>query len=410
MRIAFLTQALPYVPSVGGFRLYAANLIRSLSRRHEIELISFTEGEDPEHVAWPRQYCASVTMLPDRRHRLPSKLANLVSTFVAGRPAYAVPALRSVLKAGFESSRWDVLHVEGDFVASFVPPLGRCARILSVHDAWGLRCDEMLKCELSTRDRLYYTMLRYHQPRYQRLVYPRFERCVVVAEADRAAVQRVVPGVPVVVVPNGIDTEYFQPGVVRAPTPTIAFHGHLGYAPNVDAVLSFASDVLPRISAHWPDVVFHVIGADPDPRIVALASRSVIRLSASPPDVRPALAGAHVYVCPVRYGSGVKNKLLEAMASGIPVVSSPASTAGLDCTPGEHLLVAGDPEEFAAHVHDLLAEPGRAGRLAQAARRLVVEGYSWESRARLCETLYEEVIDERRRGVPRRVGRAGGVR
>jgi glycosyltransferase involved in cell wall biosynthesis len=145
-----------------------------------------------------------------------------------------------------------------------------------------------------------------------------------------------------------------------------------------------------------PAATFHLVGASPDAKVQALASRPGIRLSANLPDLRAAVCSAQVYVCPIRHGTGLKSKVLEAMAMRMPIVGyHPGSTVGIDCVHGQHLLAAETPAQFAAHVINLLRSPERAQEIGQAARKLVEEKYSWESRAAAYEQLYRQVIEER---------------
>jgi glycosyltransferase involved in cell wall biosynthesis len=238
-------------------------------------------------------------------------------------------------------------------------------------------------------------IIRYHHSRYQRLVYPRFERCIVVAPRDAEAVRNTVPGVKVGVIPNGIDTQYFRPSNESPDTGVLVFHGNLSYPPNIEAAVAFADDILPRIREEEPRVRFHVVGAKPPTRIQSLATRPGLLLSADVPDVRSIVASASIYVCAIRHGTGVKNKILEAMAMGVPVVSYPEAILGIDATAGRDVVVASDSRDFAACVVSLLRMPERARSIARAARKLVERNYSWDSRARAFEQAYRDAIADR---------------
>jgi len=395
MRIGWLSEALPYLPSRGGFRLYGANLIRCLARRHEIDLIAFLRDDDHLRLDWAERYCASIDCLPVNGAGLGKRLANVLVSHLKGTPLHHRQDVQSRLRMAVATRRWDVLHVEGAFVGGLVPSELPVARVLSLHDSWTLRCQEMVQASDSFRERLYYAALRLHEPRYERLVYPRFERCVVVADRDRAEVQRVVPSARVALIPYGTDTEYFHPVKVEKEEASLVFHSHLGYAPNVEAATEFTREIFPIVRGQLPDATLHLVGADPVPKVQALASLPGIRLSANLPDLRQAVCSARVYVCAIRHGTGLKSKVLEAMAMRLPVVCYPGSTVGIDCQPGKHLLVANHAQEFAAYVVGLLGDRSRADQIAANGRALVEEKYSWESRARAYEELYREVIVER---------------
>ena len=388
-----MSQALPYLPSRGGFRLYGGNLIRQLSQRHEIHLVSLLLEDDAEHLDWARQYCASVRTIPTGRYRRLLAPLSAASAHFWGKPLQQRWRMRDTLLECVTD--WDVLHVEGGFVAGLIPVNLRIAKVLSLHDSWTLRCDEMLRCAQSRRERFYYTLLKFHEPQYERLVYPRFERCTVVADPDVHAVRKTVPNARVDLIPYGTDAEYFHPVAAEKEPAALVFHSHLGYAPNIEAALEFANDILPRVRRRVPDAVFHLIGANPDPKITELASRPGVRLSPNLPDLRGAVCSGQIYVCAIRHGTGLKSKMLEAMAMRMPIVGYPGSTVGLSGIDGKHYLVAQDAEEFAAHVVHLLEHPERAEQLARAGRELVETEYSWESRARMYEDLYQQVIKER---------------
>jgi glycosyltransferase involved in cell wall biosynthesis len=401
MNIALISEALPYLPSRGGFRLYGANLIRCLSQRHKIDLIAFLQDDDEQHLNWPRQYCASVSGLPGNGASMPTRLANVGSAYLRGTPIVGRKQLAARLQEGVAAGRWDVLHVEGEYAGGLIPAGLPVAKVLSVHDSWTLRADEMLKCTQNWRQKLYYTFLKYHEPRYERLVYPRFERCTVVAGPDLDEVRKTVPSAKVELISYGTDTEYFHPINVPKQPDTLVFHSHLGYPPNIEAALEFANEIFPLIRREAPQVTFHLVGANPDPKVQELASRPGIKISANLPDLRGAVCSAGIYVCAIRHGTGLKSKMLEAMAMQMPIVGyHPGSTVGIDCVYGEQLLAATTPQEFAAHVLHLLKNPAKAEEMAKAARKLVCEKYSWESRARAYEELYLQVKEERRKSSP----------
>lgn len=396
MRIGFLSEEVPYLPSRDGFRIHAANLIRCLSSRHAIDLISLQAADDEPYIGWAKQYCASVTTIPKRHQRLPRRLADFFSAYCLGRHLHFREQLRSRLEGGLAHGKWDVFHVEGSFVAGLVPCDLPVPKVLALHDSCILRCEEMLKCSLPLRERAYYALMRCCEPRYERLVYPRFDRCTVVSTRDQAAVQGAARETQVAAIPSGTDTEYFYPLPVAKEAVTLVFHGNLGYWPNVGSAQELANRVLPLVQQSVPDTLLHLVGAKPAPEIVALGLRPDIRLSADLPDLRPAVCSGRVYVCAVRRGSGMKNKILEAMAMQLPVVSCPEALIGINCVPGEHVLIADTPEQMAASVLELLRRPEFAFRIAAGGRKFVEERYSWNAQSRRYETLYQEVINERR--------------
>src|ERR1700687_1043520 len=395
MNLLFVTQALPYLPAQDGFRLYAANLLREFARRHRVDLISLLQEDDAQHMDWCQEHCASISTFSAGETSALFKPFQFAATYALGRPLHPRRKVVQAIRRGFAERRWDVMHVEGGYVAGLIPDGLPIPRILSLHDSWKVRCEQMSQCSPSRRERSYYRILSRVEPRYERFVYPRFDRCVVVAEADARAVRETVPGSNVAVISNGIDTDYFRPMPAKAPNSVLTFHGNLSYAPNVEAAVNFAEQGLPLIRAQSPVGNFHLVGARPAAAIAQITRRLCITLSADLPDLREAVGSARVYVCPIQHGSGVKNKLLEAMAMGLPIVCYPESAAGIDCVPGKHLLIARNAEMFANAVQWLLHNPGRCVEMARAALALVQQKYSWESRSRAFEDIYLQVLIER---------------
>lgn len=395
MRIGWVSEALPYLPSRGGFRLYGGNLIKQLSKRHEVELVSFLMADDREHLDWPKQYCTDVVGFEvDRRRWLAP--VNFLSAFLFGKPIRSREALNQLIREKAKS--WDVMHVEGSFAGGLIAPNLPIPTVLSLHDSEVLRCEELLNCKLSLRERFDLHLRHRYEMRYEKLVYPRYDCCIVVADRDCEVVRRHVPAARTRVISYGTDTEYFHPVPADKARNSLVFHSHLGYAPNVSASLEFANEVLPLIRKEIPDAEYHLVGASPNPEIMELSAKPGIRLSANLPDLRSAVCSGNVYVSAIRYGTGLKSKILEALAMQMPIVCYPGSTVGIEAVHGKHLLVANDPREFSAHVIALLRNPARADELARAGRDLTVERYSWDSRARAYEDLYSELIAERRDG------------
>lgn len=304
------------------------------------------------------------------------------------RPLHPRAELNRLLREGIQEHGWDVLHVEGPYAGGLVDPELPIPKILSAHDCWTLRTREMLACARTLRGRWYYRLLSYHMRRYERLVFRRFERCVFVSPRDAAAAAGIAGGVRVRVISNGTDTDYYHPFPGDREPATLVFHGHLGFEPNIEAAEELVGEIAPLVRRQVPDAVAHVVGAAPDARVVKLSRHAGVRISADLVDLRSAVSAGTIYVCPVRHGSGLKNKVLEAMAMRLPIVAHPNALVGIECSPGVHLLTAESPEGFAAEIVGLMRDPSRATALADAGRQLVERQYGWDARAREFEELY----------------------
>ncbi|MFQ5799664.1 MAG: glycosyltransferase family 4 protein, partial [Bacteroidota bacterium] len=195
----------------------------------------------------------------------------------------------------------------------------------------------------------------------------------------------------------GVDTTYFAPDGHPPDEKSLVFTGVMAYGPNRDAARFLCTEILPRVRDVIPGVVVNLVGSDPPDDVCTLAGNGV-RVTGTVSDVRPFVHRATVYVSPLRFGTGMKNKVLSALAMGKAVVASPESCAGLDITPGEHLLVADTPEKFATYIASLLSDAHWRHHLGIAGRKLAVDRYGWHVMARRLEALLESLVGEVRNG------------
>jgi len=203
--------------------------------------------------------------------------------------------------------------------------------------------------------------------------------------------QEAIPGRPSVVVRNGVDLERFSPHR-NAPEPGhLVFTGVMDYLPNVDGCVWFVREILPRIRERVPSATLSIVGARPAPEVERLASTPGVTVTGFVDDTRDWLRRAAVSVAPLRIARGIQNKVLEALAMGLPVVGTTSATQGVEGTPEEHYLVRDDAEGFAAAAADLLAEPERAGALGRAGRGFVERRYAWSSVLAPLDELLEEI-------------------
>ena len=220
------------------------------------------------------------------------------------------------------------------------------------------------------------------------------DRVVAVSEADAEALRALVPGLRVDIVPNGVDTEFYNVQIPMTKSQlaiglwSLVFTGKMDFRPNVDAVIWFCEEVLPLVRREVPGVRFYIVGRSPHRRVLRLAKDPAVTVTGYVDDVRPYIAAASVYVVPLRVGGGTRLKVLEALACGKAIVSTSLGCEGLGLTPGRELLVADTPLEFARRVVELLRSPGRREELGRAARRSAEERYDWRLIVPKLERVY----------------------
>ncbi len=386
MRVLMVSEAVPYLPCHDGFRLIPANLIRNLFDRHEIHLIALaSDGEDEEQSAWPRAYCRSVSIF---------RSDDGIRAKVRAITGDVDPALSCFISDAVARVRPDVLHLEGGGLAPLLRSASRgLPAILCIHDSKALRYQEFAGFTAEPRKRMRLKLLsviaRHHERRWFRYA----DRVVVTSPFDANALSSSVSSQRITAIPNGIDLEYYarrtgpQPG-------RVVFTGNMSWPPNEDAAEHFVRKIMPAIRSQVPDASFWIVGAEPSARVQSLASIAGVHVTGTVADIRPWIWSAAVYASPLRFGLGVKNKILEAMASGAPIVATSRSLSGTPLIDGRHVLIADDDAKFAESVVRLLSDPELRNSLSCEARRKAEAEYSWQSITSAFEGLYRETLTQ----------------
>jgi len=406
VKLLFLTPQLPYPPHKGT-TLRNFNLIRQLAAHHEIHLLSFVDDESEVRWAEPlRDCCARIDVCrPPRRSLRRRGLDSLTSRWPDMALRLWTPAMRELVRETLAREPFDVVQVEGIEMARYwldaseSPALRPRARltVFDEHNAEYVLQQRAFETDVRRPHMWLAALYSFIQWRklvgYERRCLRAFDVVVAVSETDRKALLRLASGLNIHVVPNGIDTEFNAPRPLHTPTtPTLVFTGTMDFRPNVDAVTWFCADILPSIKEQVPDVRFTIVGVNPKKAVRRLADDPAVVVTGWVPDVRPYIVGgpspdkgapdiegAAVYVIPLRMGGGTRFKVLEAMALGVPIVSTRVGCEGIDLAPDEEVLLADEPAAFAEAVVSLLRDPARGAEMARRARRRVEEHYDWRA-------------------------------
>jgi glycosyltransferase involved in cell wall biosynthesis len=198
----------------------------------------------------------------------------------------------------------------------------------------------------------------------------------------------------ITVIPNGVDVDHFVPTNWSPEMNRLIYHGAMTYGANLDGVIYYSSSIFPLLKIKHPDVKLWVTGRTDGVDLQVIEDWSGIELTGYVDDIRDVLYKSAACVIPLRQGGGMRHKIPEAMAAGVPVVSTSMGAEGLDCTHGEHLLIADTPDDFAAAIGQLLTNEGLTRYLKENARKLMVESYSWSAIGKNFVNLVEDVVAE----------------
>jgi sugar transferase (PEP-CTERM/EpsH1 system associated) len=413
LRILVLTPQLPYPPHQGAsLRNYHLLRYLAMDAGHQVSLLSFaTPGSRPEDIEHLRTLCRAVRAVPAPVRSIAGRLWTLVTSpqpDMAWR--LASEEYEQALAAWLADDEFDVLQVEGIEMARYLWRLpGKAGRprplvVFDDHNAEYLLQKRAFVADARHPARWLpaaYSLAQWLKLRcFERSVARRADRVVAVSEADAQALRDLDPRLRPAVVPNGVDLEAYQPGL---PTldglarPSLVFTSKMDFRPNVDAVLWFSRQVLPRLWQRCPEAHFYAVGQSPSPRLDVLRTEPRITITGWVPDVRPYIAGADVYVVPLQVGGGTRLKVLQAMAMGRALVSTHLGVEGLGVTDGQELLLAGDPVAFARQIVALLGDEQRRHALGRCARAFVERGYGWQSIGPQLEAVYRAAEAQRRR-------------
>ena len=231
--------------------------------------------------------------------------------------------------------------------------------------------------------------------REERRVAKRFDFCTATTRAEWETLEAYRTGVPADWFPNGVDADYFAPAGEAYDPDTLAFVGRMDYYPNQECMFDFCTNVLPMLKARRPGTKLLIVGADPSTAVRNLARIGGVEVTGSVPDVRPFVRKAALMVAPLNIARGTQNKILEAMAMGVPVVTSRVAAGGVDAQPDQHFLVASTPVEYAAAIDRIASNPVERGRLAAAGRARMLSHHAWDQSMRRLDGIIERCVANR---------------
>ncbi|NPV68016.1 MAG: glycosyltransferase [Anaerolineae bacterium] len=400
LRILLISRCPPY-PLHLGDRLIPYHLVRELSRRdHRVDLLAFyQQPEDMADVPHYRLFFDSVTLIREPARSPLSLLTRALRPdrrFPACRERSWSPEMWDAIadRLGNQPHKVDVVHLFGGVQVYEFRALA-CAypNLIAPYESYSLFLERALTQARHPLERARVGLQRVMARHYESWMFSGYQRAVVVSEQDARTLRRLTPGLPVAVIPNGVDLERFVPTEHEPDTPTLIFTGNYDYAPNVDAALLLIREIFPAVRRAIPEAELLIVGHNPPAELRRLEGGGV-RVTGRVPDLRPYLDDAHVYVSPLRVGAGIKNKILEAMAMQTAVVATPMSCDGIDIRDGRDVILAREPAEISRAAIRLLQDAELRRRIAHHGRRLVETRYTWGHVASAYEDLYSQLIRE----------------
>ena len=383
--LLYLVHRLPYPPNKGD-KVRSYHLLKHLAARHRVFLGTFIDDpQDEAYVDKLPEFCADmhIARISPRTARIRS-LSGLLSNEALTLPYYRNAGLQDWVERTLREQKIDAAVIFSSAMAQYVQGVPDLRTLVDFVDMDSAKWTQYAANHRWPMSWLY----RREGSRllaFERAVAQRATHSFFVTENETELFFRSAPECKgrVDAMCNGVDAEFFSP-VHAFPSPypsgeiPLVFTGAMDYWPNIDAVTWFSTEILPQMLQRRPDLKFYIVGRSPTPAVMALAGERVV-VTGTVDDVRPYLQHARVVVAPLRLARGIQNKVLEAMAMGVPVVASQECAEPVDAVPERDFLTARTVEDYQRQIECLLQSPDRADAMGKAAREQVLARYSWDA-------------------------------
>jgi glycosyltransferase involved in cell wall biosynthesis len=398
MKILMLSATFPYPPTAGGTQVRTFNLLKYLQQHHQITLVTQRDYRTSESEIAQLQGCVDDLVVFDHPRSsentpgLWKKITRLRQFLQQGTPPNVLNRYSTAMQAWVDdfvhTGKCDVITCEHSVNEIYVRSHFQTQQktIVNIHSSVYGTCRNQLATGITDnrlRDTINLPLLR----RYEQSYCTKFSEIVVTTPEDKLQLQKFNPHSKITVIPNGVDLSSFPHRPTDPGGHRLIFLGAMDNLANIDAVCFFCHEVLPEIQKLYPDTSFDIVGARPTDTVLALQQRQGVNVTGAVPVMVEYLHRATICVVPMRTGFGIKNKTLEAMAAGVPIVASDRGLEGLDVDTPLRALRANQPQEYVAAITHVFENPQLRRELSINSRQLVESEFTWD----IAGQRYEQV-------------------
>lgn len=397
MKILFLAPRMPLPADTGG-KIRTFNILKQLALESEVHLVCFSfEANDSDYIEDMKKLGILVTLVPMTETTTFQKIYWLL---FHGLPIslvkYHTKTMEKTLQRLIKVEKIDAVHVDHLHMAHYLNCFKDIPCMLDEHNIEYKILQRCASVEKSWPRKFAYQEQSRKMNFFEAEISQQFSCVFTCSNDDRILLNKITNGqVPIYVVPNGVDTDYFQPQNNGDLEDALVFTGSMDWLPNDDAITYFCNEILPLIWEKNPNIKMYVVGKSPSASVKELAAKdSRVIVTGRVDDVRPYIAKSKVFVVPLRVGGGTRLKILEAMSMGKAIVSTTIGAEGITYTQDDNILLADTPEDFAQKTVDIIADSNKIQTLGQSGRELVMEDYDWGVVGRQLRHFYKKAIDE----------------
>ncbi len=378
---------MPFPPNKGD-KVRTFNLIKEFSKKHSIHLVTFVDvAEDAQYAPKLQDYCKSVKQV--RRYPKLAALKSLpylLSPEPVTIPYFYHKKMQSIVSESLENNSFDIIFVFSSCMAQYIPVSNATPKVIDLVDADSEKWIECANFSSFPKSIVYKNEGRQLR-KYEEKLSGFFDLATVVSRTEKVKLEKFIkkPGW-IQVVQNGINHKFYTEEHIDTGgeflegdfSHSILFVGGMFYFAYIDGILNFYNESFQKIKKAFPKIRFFVVGADPAPSIRSINRDQNVCVTGFVKDVRPFLKKASVYVAPLRMAPGLQNKILEAMVTGLAVVSTSEAISGIDARDGIEVIIEDEPGRFGERVVELLGDEGLRKKIGENAKKMVLEKYNWE--------------------------------
>jgi glycosyltransferase involved in cell wall biosynthesis len=386
-KILIISPYFPFPARDGGkVRLY--NLIKHLSEKNEVYLLAYIEpSTDKSCVDLAKEFCTGVfpVLREEDKRIIRDDLPRSVSFFYT-------QAMIDELKKVLDIVKPDIVQLDFLIMTEYVKHIKNVPVFYTEHDMGLLDFNQSFHDRDLNDNERFFEWKKLVQ--YEKKILDFFTSVIVLTERDKGLIENLNNNIKATIIPTGVDSEFYKPNDIVDDEKSLVFVGHYKHFPNLDAIVYFVKNIYPKVIEKIPNIKLYIVGSGVTKAVEDLKSENII-ITGEIEDIRQYLKRPNIFIAPVRLGGGIKGKVLEAMAMGVPVVATKEAVSGIDYSIGEFALISDDTNVFADNIVKLYNDENIYNTLANNSRKIVENNYNWKKIAEKLNDFYSKKINKK---------------